>query len=115
MTEPEESPSSDSAARSTEYILTPIFVRKIDHQFCLQFPQHQFNVTTGVVETLSSSRKQIKNPESGKSSIADLLGGLSTIRTNVSADIFYANTNGAHQHEEASDNYGKNYRSSVFT
>ena len=40
--------------------------------------------------------------------MAALLGGSSTIRTSVSADIFDDKTKGAHQHKEASDDNGNN-------
>ena len=45
--------------------------------------------------------------------MAALLRGSSTIRTSVCADIFDANTNAAHQNEEASGNGGDNYGSSA--
>ena len=37
------------------------------------------------------------------------------IRTSVSVDIFYSNTNVAHQHQESSDNDGENDGSSAVT
>ena len=44
----------------------------------------------------------------GKGIMAALLGVSSTIRTSASADIFDDKTNVAHNHKEASDEYGDN-------
>ena len=77
--------------------------KKTDLQFCLRITQHQCNTTTRVVETFNSSQKRIKNPERGKGSMSELLGGSPTIITSVSADIFDAKTDVVHQHKEASD------------
>ena len=54
-------------------------------------------------------------PERGKGSIAALLKILLAVRISVSADIFDAKTNVAHQYKEASDKDGNNDVSSVVT
>ena len=72
--------------------------KKTDFHFYLCFPQHQWNITTRVVENLSSARKRIKIPEKDKDSMAALLGGSPAIKNSTSADIFDAKTDAAHQH-----------------
>ena len=85
----------------------------VDLQFCFRFPQHQYNVTTRVVKTLSSAHKRTKISKRGEGSIDDLLKGLLNIITSVSANIFDAKTNVVHHHKESSDDNDENGGSSV--
>ena len=80
--------------------------------FCLQFPKHQYNVTTRVIKTLSSLRKSVKTPKRSEGILAALLGGSLAIITSFSDDIFDAMTNVAHQHEVSSDDNGNKHGSS---
>ena len=73
--------------------------KKIDLQFCIRFPQHQYNFTTRVADTLSSARKRIKTTKRGKGSMAALLGGSSAVRNSISANLFGAKTDLVHQHK----------------
>ena len=47
--------------------------KTFDLQFYLLFPQHQYNLTTRVINNLISARKRIKIPDRGKGSMAALL------------------------------------------
>ena len=92
-----------------------IFHKKSDLQFCLRFPQHQYNVTTRIVDKLSSSYRCIKTPERGNGSMAAITRGSSAIRTSVSSDIFDDKTDGVNKHKEASYDYVENNESSAVT
>ena len=73
--------------------------KKIDLQLCLCFPQHNYNVTTRVADTLSSAHKHIKTPDMGKGSMADFLGGSWTIRTGINAAPLNNKSDVLHQHK----------------